>query len=176
MHIKISLTEDVINKCLSLHYGRQTGSNKLKQRLIFIPAVLIIISCYLIYTEYQKTSPGPNLYLAVLYIAFAVGYYFFMKNRLLQAGKRLLKGMGENAEFEMEVDEEKLVTKTKTGTITTEWSQFIKAIVSKDNVLLYQQDNSFTMFNQSFFHPGDFVVFKTWTREKVSPVIEAPAV
>jgi hypothetical protein len=173
MHIKIALTEEIINECLALHYGKQQAGKRLKQKLILIPLVLISISIYLIYTELKQPVPGQNFYLAFLYIAFAFAYYFFMRKRMVKAGKQLLKGMGENAAFDMEADEEQLTTITNSGTITHNWSSFTGALISKENVLLYQADNSFTMFNYRFFKEGEFELFKAWTKEKVTPITEA---
>ena len=172
MHIKIALTEDIINECLALHYGKQVTGKKLKQRLFLIPSVLIIISAYLIYNEFNRPQPGPNLYLAILYIAFAIAYYLYMKNRMLKSGKQLLKTLGNNASFTMDVNENHLTTTTSTNSFNTDWEAFKSAIISKDNVLLYQADNSFSMFNYRFFYEDDFAIFKAWTKEKVSPVNE----
>jgi hypothetical protein len=176
MRIKIALNEDIINECLALHYGKQISGKRARQRLVLIPIVLVSISAYLIYTELQQSVPGQNFYLAFLYIAFALSYYFFMRKRLLKGGKQLLKGLGENAFFEMEVDEDKLITYTLSSTLTTAWSELTRGIISRDNVLLYQSDNSFTMFNYRFFEGNDFDLFKTWTKEKVNPVTEVEAV
>jgi hypothetical protein len=173
MHIKIALTENIINECLALHYGKQHAGKKQKQKLIWIPLILIVISAYLIYSELKQPVPGQNFYLAFLYIAFAFAYYFFMRKRMVQAGKQLLKGLGANAAFDMEIDEEKLTTITNSATITHNWSAFTGALISSDNVLLYQADNSFTMFNYRFFTESEFELFKGWVREKVTSVSEA---
>jgi uncharacterized membrane protein len=173
MHIKIALTEEIINECLDLHYNKQLSGKRMKQRLVLIPLILILIAGYLIYTELQQPTPGQNLYMAFLYIAFAFAYYFFMRKRMLKAGKQLLKGLGENATFDMEADEENVTTITNTSKLTNTWNVFTAALVSENNVLLYQANNSFTMFNYRFFEPGEFEIFKAWTREKVAPVTEA---
>jgi hypothetical protein len=173
MQIKVNLTESIINQCLSVHYHDQPTGRRMKQRLILIPLVLVSISAYLIVTELQKSGGvGQNFYMALLYISFALIYYFFMRHRMMRAGGKLLKSLGENASFEMEVDEEKLVTTTRNSTFTSNWEDFTCALISKDNVLLYQANHSFSMFNYSFFLPGDFEIFKTWARNKVQPVLE----
>lgn len=152
---------------------QQTTSRfKTETKLIWIPLILIIISAYLIYTELKQPVLGQNFYLALLYIAFAFGYYFFMRKRMLNAGKQLLKSLGEHAAFDMEIDEEKLITNTSSATISHKWAVFTGALISQNNVLLYQANNSFTMFNYRFFQPGQFEVFKAWTREKVRPLTE----
>ena len=173
MQIKVNLTEDIINQCLSVHYHDQPTGRRMKQRLILIPLVLVSISAYLIVTELQKGGEvGQNFYMALMYISFALIYYFFMKNRMMRAGGKLLKSLGENANFEMEVDEGKLVTITPNSTFTSKWEDFTCALISKDNVLLYQANNSFSMFHHTFFFHGEFEVFKNWARNKVQPVLE----
>lgn len=172
MHIKVVLTENIINECLALHYGRQQFGKKQKQRLLWIPLVLISISVYLIYNELQQSSIGQNFYMALLYIAFAFSYYFFMRKRMMNAGSRLLKGLGENSSFDMDISEEGLTTITNKSTFSTSWSAFTRGLITDDNVLLYQADNSFSMFSSRFFTPEDFEVFKRWVREKVHPLQE----
>ena len=172
MHIKINLTEDIINQCLELHYGDQPVGKKMKQRLLWIPLILFAIAAYLIYDELQQPVPGQNFIMAILYIGFGISYYVFMRKRLMKAGKRLLKNLGPNASFTMDINGDEIITTTTNGTLTTNWSAFTGALISKGNVLLYQSNNTFTMLNHTFFNPGDFDVFKSLVREKVNPLVE----
>lgn len=172
MFIHLALTKEIINECLKLHYSEKQAANRLKQRLIFIPLALIAISVYLIYIELQRDTPGQNLYMAVLYIAFAFSYYFFMRYRTIKGGKQLLKTLGSNSTFTMEVSDDKLTTTTRAGAFDSNWDSFTHALISKDNVLLYQTNNSFSMFNHRFFEPEDFEAFKVLVRKKVSSVSE----
>ncbi len=172
MHINVRLTEDIINQCLALHYHEQPTGKRMKQRLVLIPLMLLGVSGYIAYTELQQPKVGQNFYMALLYASFAFIYYFFMKNRLLRAGGKLLKNLGENASFEMEVNERELVTTTKNSTFTQAWNEFTGGLISKDNVLLYQANNSFSMFNYSFFEAEDFVAFKELVRDNVQSVVE----
>jgi hypothetical protein len=172
MHIRVALTEDIINQCLSLHYHDQPAGRRLRQRLILIPLMLIGVAAYLIITELQRPQVGQNFYMAILYICFAFIYYFFMKNRMMRAGKKLLKTLGDNATFDMEVDEEKLTTTTRSNTFTHDWSGFTGGLIGSENVLLYQANNSFSMFHHSFFKAGDFEKFKELVRQNVQPVME----
>jgi hypothetical protein len=172
MIIHLSLNEEIINECLKLHYSGKEVSGRLRQRLVLIPLMLFALSAYLIYNELQRETPGQNLYMAFLYIGFAIAYYFFMRYRTIKGGKQLLKSLGSNSTFEMDVDDEKLTTTTKAGSFDTTWDAFTRATISKQNVLLYQSDNSFSMFNYRFFEGGDFDTFKQMIREKVSPLTE----
>ena len=172
MHIKVRLTEDIINQCLQLHYHDQPAGKKMKQRLIFIPLMLLGVSGYIAYLELQRPQVGQNFYMALLYASFAFIYYFFMRHRMLRAGGKLLKNLGPNASFEMEVNEIELTTTTQTSSFTQPWDAFTGGLISKDNVLLYQANNSFSMFNHSFFEAGDFEVFKDLVRDNVQPVFE----
>ncbi len=172
MHIKVALTEDIVNQCLEMHYGIQPAGKKIKKRLIWIPLFLVAIGAYLIFDEMKQPVPGQNLYMGFLYIGFAIAYYFFMRNRLVKAGKRLLKHLGPNAVFTVDVEGNELKTTTTTGTNINTWNAFTGALIGKGNVLLYQSNNTFTMFHHSFFNNDDFNVFKTKVREQVHPVIE----
>jgi hypothetical protein len=172
MIIHLSLNEAIINECLKLHYSGKEASGRLRQRLILIPVALIALSAYLIYNELQRETPGQNLYMAYLYIGFAIAYYFFMRYRTIKGGKQLLRSLGSNSTFEMDVTNEKLTTTTKAGSFDTTWDSFTGATISKENVLLYQSNNSFSMFNYRFFESGDFETFKQMVREKVKPVTE----
>ena len=174
MHIKVRLTEDIINQCLQLHYHDQPAGKRMKQRLILIPLMLLGVSGYIAYNELKQPQVGQNFYMALLYASFAFIYYFFMRHRMLRAGGKLLKTLGENASFDMDVNETELTTTTANSTFTQSWSSFTGGLISKDNVLLYQANNSFSMFNNTFFEAGDFEVFKNLMRGNVQPVFEVP--
>ncbi len=172
MKIKIALTKDIINQCLLLHYIYHPAGKKSRQKLIWIPIVLLIIAAYLIFTELRQPVLGSNFFLAFLYIAFALGYYIFMRKRMLKGGTMVLKTLQENANFDMDVDEHHLTTFTLTSTLTTRWNELTGALITQHNILLYQADNSFTMFHQSFFGGNDFEVFKTLVRAKIPMLID----
>lgn len=172
MHIKINLTEDIINQCLELHYGDQAAGKKQKRRLLWIPLMLAIVSAYLIYDELQQPALGQNFIMAILYVGFGISYYVFMKNRMMKAGKRILKSLGPNAKFTININGDDITTKTASATITNGWTAFTGAVLSKGNVLLYQANNTFIMFNHTFFEPGDFDSFKNLVRNHVQPLME----
>ncbi len=172
MHIKIGLTENIINECLKLHYGDQPAGKKLKKRLIWIPAILICLGIYLLIDEYRQPEKGSNTIMAFLYIAFAISYYLFMRKRLMKAGKRLLKNLGAEKNFTVDITGHQIVTTTPTFSNTLTWNDFTGALISPENVLLYQSNNTFTMFNYSFFKTGDFEEFKNMVRQNVRPFQE----
>lgn len=172
MHIQVRLTEQVINECLQLHYHDQPTGRRMRQRLYFIPLVMLGISAFILYNEFNSPALGQNFYMALLYISFAFIYYFFMRHRLMRAGGKLLRSMGENSSFDMDVNEEVLTTTTASSSFSQPWSSFTGGLISKDNVLLYQANNSFSMFDHSFFAEGDFEKFKQLVRDNVQPVIE----
>lgn len=172
MLIQLALTEQIINECLKLHYTEQLAARRLKQRLILIPLALVAISCYLIYSELKRDTPGQNLYMAFLYIAFAISYYFFMRYRTIKGGRQLLKTLGNNATFSMQVFDDKLTTTTQAGTFDTTWESFTHAVISSQIVLLYQSDNSFSMFYHAFFQSDNFERFKLLVKQKVALVRE----
>ena len=171
MRIKVSLTEHIINQSLALHYGHSVAGKKSKRKLTVIPVLLLLISIYLFYSELQQPVVGQNFYMAMLYTTFAICYYVVMRNRMVNGGKKLLSGLGENARFEMEVDEEGLTTYTASAVVPTLWTSLTGAMISNELVLLYQADNSFTMFHPTFFEQGDFETFKQLTQTKVEPVM-----
>ncbi|HET9057721.1 MAG TPA: hypothetical protein VFN30_12825 [Chitinophagaceae bacterium] len=171
MNIKIRLTEQILNDSLKLHY-RYFGSGH-RRRLLAIPAILVAISVYLIYTELQKPKTGNNFYLGFLYIAFAIGYYFYTRYRMQNMGKTLLKNMGENINFEMVVTNEEVKTILPSSTTSTNWTVFTGAIISNDIVMLYQQNNSFSMFNKTFFeNENEFAEFKQLVEKNIAATIK----
>lgn len=173
MIIHIKLTEAIINQSLALHYSQKPSGKGLVRKLYLIPAFLIALAAYIIIDELRQPVIGFNFLMALLYIGFAVSYYFFMKKRLIKSGRRMLRELGEDANYEIEATDEKLVTKTTTQTFTHTWPAFTSALLANDNVLLYQLNNSFTMFNYSFFEPGDFEKFKMMVKENIKPYVLA---
>ncbi len=172
MRIKINLTAEIINHCLDLHFSHHPSGRKHKRNLFWIPLILLVIAAYLIYTEFQKNEIGNNFYLALLYSAFAAAYYFYMRRRLLTSGKVMLKSLGNDANFEMEVEENQLKTITSSATISTNWSVFTSALIKNEIVLLYQTNDTFSMFHYSFFKENDFEKFKSLVKNNVRPLIE----
>ncbi|MGE5105969.1 MAG: hypothetical protein ACM3H8_00360 [Sphingobacteriales bacterium] len=171
MEIKIRLTEQILNDSLKLHY-RYFGSSH-KRRLLLVPVILIAVSVYLIYTELQKSKKGNNLYLGLLYIFFAFAYYFYTRYRMQNMGKTLLKNMGENINFDMQVTNEEVKTILPSSTTSTNWTVFTNAIISEQIVMLYQQNNSFSMFEKSFFsNETDFNLFKQLVEKNISNTIK----
>jgi hypothetical protein len=172
MTILINLSAGIIDQCLALHFKHHPFGRRHTRNLLWIPLILLIISGYLIYTELEKDRLGQNFYLALLYCAFAAGYYFYMKKRLLKAGKIMLKSLGDNAHFTMEVDNTNVKTTTSSAVLSTKWNVFIAALIEKEIVLLYQTNDTFSMFHHSFFKKNDFDEFKKLVRNNVQPLIE----
>ncbi|WP_207492216.1 YcxB family protein [Aridibaculum aurantiacum] len=171
MHIRVRLTEKIINDCLQLHYHDQPTGRRMRQRLYLIPLVMLGIAAFILYNELRSPAVGQNFYMALLYVSFAFIYYFFMRHRMMRAGGKLLRNLGENSSFEMDVNEEELTTTTKSQSFSQPWSSFTGGLISNNNVLLYQANNSFSMFNHSFFEAGDFDRFKQLVQDNVQPVI-----
>ncbi len=171
MEVKVRLNEQIINQSLQLHY-RYFGSSH-KRRLMLVPIILIAVSLYLMYSELQKPQIGTNFYLGILYIVFAVGYYYYMLYRMKNLGKTLLKSLGENMSFDMEINDTVVVTKLATSTNSSDWTLFKNAIISKDIVLLYQQNNSFSMYEKSFFNSdASFTDFKNLVVKNIPQTIQ----
>lgn len=172
MTIQVNLTKDIINQCLYLHYTYEPAGKKSKKRLLLIPLLLTVLGGYLIYDEMRQPTPGQNLYMGVLYVAFAIAYYIFMRNRMLFAGQKIMKRLGNDVAFRVEVTQDKVVTKTPTQDLVHYWPDFTGALMSKGNVLLYQRNETFSMFNHTFFANGEFEAFKNLVRKNVSSVHE----
>lgn len=171
MEVKVRLNEQIINQSLQLHY-RYFGSSH-RRRLLLVPVILIAVSLYLMYTEIQKPVLGTNFYLGILYIVFAVAYYFYMLYRMKNLGKTLLKSLGENVNFDMEIIDSTITTKLASSTTSSDWTTFKNAIISKDIVLLYQQNNTFSMFEKSFFNnEADFSSFKNIITQHIPNAIQ----
>ncbi len=170
MQINIALTEDIVNQSLRLHY--RYAPPRQRYAVLMVPAILMIVAIYLIIKELQKPVFGQSGWLGILYIAMSVGYYFWMNYRREHTGKQLIKGLGNNTVFEMEANEDELITHLSDATFQHQWPAFIKAIISKDLVLLYQQNQSFSMFHYSFFANEDFAAFKQLVRMHVHAVTE----
>lgn len=171
MHIHIKLTEAIINECLVLHYRQNPASKGLVRKLYLIPAFLLILAVYLIIDDLQQPAIGFNFLMAIMYTGFAISYYFFMKKRLLPRAKSMLRNLGQDAQYEVDATVDQLTTKTYRETFTNSWQSFTKALTGADNVLLYQLNDSFSMFNRSFFEPGDFEKFKIMVQDHITPTV-----
>ena len=83
----------------------------------------------------------------------------------------MLRNLGQDAQYEVDATVDQLTTKTYRETFTNSWQSFTKALTGADNVLLYQLNDSFSMFNRSFFEPGDFEKFKTMVQDHITPTV-----
>ena len=173
MHISVHLQPAIINQCLNLHYRYHPLGRRQLKKLVWIPLILIAIASYLIYPEVKQGRYGQNMYMGLLYFTFAIGYYVYMKKRMLKAGKTVASSLGNNAHFQMEITPEQLVTATQDSTLTTTWGEFTEGLIGKNVVLLYQQNGTFSMYHESFFNTGDFDLFKVLVEEKVNHLITA---
>lgn len=168
MEINVQLTEAIINQSMKMHYANAPA--KQRYSLLYVPIVLSFVGVYFIINELGKPQFGSNGWLGILYQAMAVGLYFYLKRKRDHTGKFLLKAMGENAAFDMEVNDNELVTKLSDSTLSHQWVAFHKAIIGRDIVLLYQGNQSFTMFAKSFFSNDDFDRFKKMVKQHVMEV------
>ncbi len=170
MEINIQLTEDIINQSMKMHYANAPA--KQRYSLFYVPGALSFVGFYFIINELTKPHFGSNGWLGILYQFMAVGLYFYLKRKRDHTGKFLLKAMGQNAAFDMEVNDNELITKLSDSTLSHQWIAFHKAIISKQLVLLYQGNQSFTMFDKTFFANHDFDSFKKMVKEHVMEVKE----
>lgn len=151
-----------------MHYHNAPA--KQRYSLYYVPGALSFVGFYFLINELFKPQFGSNGWLGVIYQGLAVGLYFFLKRKRDHTGKFLLKAMGENTVFDMEVNDAELVTKLSDSTLIHQWTAFHKAIVGRDIVLLYQGNQSFSMFARSFFSNDDFAVFKKLVKAHVMEV------
>ncbi|MES2772946.1 MAG: hypothetical protein V4722_02090 [Bacteroidota bacterium] len=170
MEINVQLTEDIINQSMKMHYANAPA--KQRYSLLYVPAALSFVGLYFLINELFKPQFGTTGWLGIFYQFMAVGLYYYLKRKREHTGKYLLKAMAENAAFDMEVNDEVLVTKLSDSTLSHQWTAFHKAIVGRDIVLLYQGNQSFTMFGRSFFANDDFDRFKKMVKEHVMEVKE----
>jgi hypothetical protein len=80
-----------------------------------------------------------------------------------------MRNLGQDAKYEVEATDENLTTKTYRETFTNSWQSFTRALIGADNILLYQLNDSYSMFNRSFFEPGDFEKFKIMVQQHITP-------
>lgn len=153
-----------------MHYA--SAPAKQRYSLLYVPAALSFVGFYFIINELTKPQFGSNGWLGILYQAMAVGFYIYLKRKRDHTGKFLLKAMGANATFDMEVNDRELVTKLSDSTLSHQWIAFQKALIGRDIVLLYQGNQSFTMFARSFFANEDFDRFKKLVKDHVMEVKE----
>lgn len=170
MEINIQLTEDIINQSMKLHYAN--APSRQRYSLLYVPVALAFVGIFFIATELGKPQFGTNGWLGIVYEFMAVGMYFYLKRKRDHTGKYLLKAMGENASFDIEASENELVTKLKDSTLSHQWTAFHKALISTNIVLLYQGNQSFSMFDKTFFANDDFDHFKKMVKAHVMEVKE----
>ena len=170
MEINVQLTEDIINRSLHLHYKSQPPRERWK--ILYVPVLLVGISVYLLIKDYTSHQFTQTSWLAIVYIfmAIALGWYSGYKRE--HTGKQLLKSFGENSAFDMDVTDDEVITRLSDSTLNFQWTVFTKALISKDIVILYQQNNSLSMFDKSFFANDDFSRFKTMVRKHMMDVKE----
>jgi len=170
MEINVQLTENIINQSMKMHYANAPA--KQRYSIVYVPAALCFVGLYFIINEFTKPKFASNGWLGMVYIGMAVGMYFYLKRKRDHTGKFLLRAMGGNAAFGMEVNDSELLSKLTDGTLSHPWSAFHQATISQNLVLLYQSNQSFTMFADTFFAGNDFDRFKQMVKQHVMAVKE----
>jgi len=172
MTIKVSLTKQIINDSLALHYNNQPSGRVLRKRLLYIPALLLVIALVIIVDELKQPMVGTNFYMGLSYIGLAAAYYVVFRNRLMKSGKKMLKMLGPDKDFTIKVEGTEIITTTQSETIMNTWDTFTGALLGRNVILLYQSNNTFTMLHQSFFNIGNFEFFKEEIRRHCHNVNE----
>jgi hypothetical protein len=170
MLIEVALTKEIVNESLPVHYRHLD----FKQR--FLPYIAPIFLCIygVFYTVAAFTND--NFWVDIITPAFmfilALVYFLVIRHRQHNAGKQILKKIGDRTHHEIEVSEEELITRMIDATYNQKWTVYPKAVISKEVVLLYQQNKMFAIFHHSFFANDDFDKFKQLVRNRVHQVIE----
>ena len=167
MHISVNLDADTINQCLHIHYNYNPSGRRQLKKLVWIPLIMLVLGFYLLYPELKHARYGQNLYLGMLYVSFAVGYYLYMKKRMLKAGKTMVASLGRNAHYEMDINEQQITTIAEENILVTRWDEFTDSLVTPQAVLLYQQNGTFSMFHPRYFAPGEYETFQQWAGNNV---------
>ena len=170
MKINVKLTEDIINRSLHLHYANAPA--KQKHAILFVPAALTFIAIYLVAKDWYKPELIKTTGISLFYIILGLAYFFYMRYRREHTGRQLMKSLGENSQFQMEVNEQDVITRLPDNVLNHHWNSFGKALLGADLVLLYQPNLSFSMFHKSFFPEGDFSAFKKLVKEQVMEIKE----
>lgn len=171
MIIEVDLTKDIINQCLPLHY-RYAPFKQKYLTLLFPVAAILIIGIGLTVNEPADVNGGNKwmyLYIYAPMLLVLTLWSVFKRNR---AGKKILKRLGDNTHYEVEANEDELTFHLSHTTSRNKWPAFPRAVISKEVVLLYQQNSSFLMFHHSFFANDDFRKFKQLVQEHVHQVSE----
>jgi len=170
MEVNVRLTEAIVNQSLRLHYAHAPAKQRFS--ILFVPIAMFIVAIYFVVSDARKGVFGTNTWMGIAYVGIAIAYFFYMRHRRVNTGKQLIKLLGSNSNFKMQITDEKLVTDLSSGTLDHPWSIFHRALISNNLVLLYQPNLSFTMLERSFFANGDFDHLQKMTKQHVTDVTE----
>jgi len=117
---------------------------------------------------------GINLWYSVplmVYGVIAIMAHFFMMKTI---GKRTYKKLSDYHDpMTIEINDEKISFSIHDAVNEIPWSNFIKALIADDMVLLYPSEKVFFIFPKKNFQPNEFSEFEKITREKIQNSFEA---
>jgi hypothetical protein len=170
MIIDISLTKEIVNQSLPVHYRHAT----FKQRAIpyATGVVLLIVGIFNTITQPDNIIGIERYLYLIVFTVLGVAYTFWFDYKRKSAGKAMIKMLGDRTDYEVEATDDGLTTRLTDATYDQKWTVYPKAIISKEVVLLYQQNKSFAIFHHSFFSNDDFDRFKNLVRKHMHEVKE----
>lgn len=129
--------------------------------------ILLVIGLLLNVLDPKHQYEGSSLF-CIIYGIFltSLGYY-----RIRSVGKRLYRKMEDYQKPVLfTFREEQIRIKTATQNASVTWDHFVKALITKDMVLLYPNEVSFYVFHRNHFTSGENDSFRSLVKRKVAKV------
>jgi len=165
MTITFKYTPQLLQKAHELHYKKFFP---LRGKIILILGLLAAWAGLLLALV---KGGGNNLWYSVpliLYGLIAIAIHFYMTKTI---GKRSFNKLKDYQDpFSISVNEEGLIIEIKAKQYEVPWSNFKKALIADELILLYPSDAVFFIFPRGNFTGGEFDKFKAQVQEKIQKV------
>ena len=165
MTITFKYTPEILQRAHVLHYKKFFP---LRGKILFYLGLLSIWAGLLLLLV---KGGGRNLWYSlplILYGIIAVIVHFFLMRSI---GSRAYKKLREYHDpMQIEIDEENVSLTIGENKSVIPWSDFKKALLSEEIVLLYPRDTVFFIFPKENFAGNDFEEFQKIVKEKVEKV------
>jgi hypothetical protein len=144
---RLSFTKEDIKNAFDLHYA---SNFPIRSKLMIISGIGLLLTGFLLTVKPDIVDGLPYLKFVFMGLGvFYIVFYFYRKKVLIDTAHESPSLAGEHL---VTINEESVSYKNPDGVAMKKWSDFRKAVVNQDTILLYFSDNQFFILPRKLFN------------------------
>jgi hypothetical protein len=141
--------------------------------LLFVGVLCIVYSVFLVVLSLVRAESF-SITLGVSFLIYGMAMVLYYRWKINRTGKTIYKKLDQfKSPMIYNISDAEVHTIIGNGaTANIPWNSFVKALITKDAVLLYPNQTNFLLFPAVHFNSSDFEMLKNLVRSKVADVLE----